>query len=96
MFTNSINSNAMFNGNVQDRASDDFSAGEELQPHEVEPCDRYIKCHGYGTHQAKGRWVNVPTILVRGKWLKKYGFSIDSKVHIHAELGEITIRIAKS
>ena len=41
-------------------------------------------------YQSSGK-ATVPTILLKGKWLEKYGFGIGSYVAIECENGKLTI-----
>lgn len=38
----------------------------------------------------------TPTITLKGKWLEKWGFKIDTPVIVHCEEGKLTITIKES
>ena len=40
-----------------------------------------------------GRFVEIPSIKLQGKWLEKLGFTTDHKVEVLENAGEITLRI---
>lgn len=44
-------------------------------------------------NQSRGNYNNIPTIILKGHWLKEFGFKIGTKVIIHCEKSELLIRI---
>ena len=44
-------------------------------------------------NQSRGNYSNIPTIILKGHWLKKFGFEIGSIVYIVSKKNKITIKI---
>ena len=43
-------------------------------------------------YEAWGRnYRSVPEIILKGDWLKQYGFTEDTPIHVHCEDGKLTI-----
>lgn len=49
--------------------------------------NRNIKVYGMSDH----KWRDVPTIMLKGKWLKEAGFDIGDSITVHCEDGKIVI-----
>ena len=37
----------------------------------------------------------VPTIILKGKWLKRYGFDYDSIIHVECNQDQLTITVQR-
>lgn len=43
--------------------------------------------------QSSTNYRSVPTIILKGQWLSRYGFDSDSKIEVECEYGKLTIRL---
>ncbi len=54
---------------------------------------RRLKVYG----QSNGyNYKEVPTIILKGQWLKKYGFSAETPITVACEDGQLLIKILES
>lgn len=49
--------------------------------------ERKLKVYGMGGYKG----VNVPTIVLKGKWLDELGFGIDVPIKVECEEGKLVI-----
>ena len=46
-------------------------------------------------NQSRGNYSNIPTIILKGHWLKEFGFLIDSTIIIKCNKNELIIKNKK-
>lgn len=57
---------------------------------------RVIKVCGIAPYMnANGRFIEVPSIRIQGKWVEELGFHIGSKIQVCENDGEITLKLVK-
>ena len=54
--------------------------------------DRNMKVYEHSGYHYKP----TPTITLKGKWLEKWGFKIDTPIIVHCEEGKLTITVKES
>ena len=53
--------------------------------------ERDLKVYGMSGHNYK----NVPTIMLKGKWLQEFGFGIGDKYHVECKPGQLVITMTE-
>lgn len=43
-------------------------------------------------NQSRGNYSNIPTIILKGHWLKEYGFDINTEIFIYCNKHSIIIK----
>ena len=54
--------------------------------------ERDLTVYGMSGHDYK----NVPTIMMKGKWLQEFGFGIGNKYHVECKPGKLVITIPET
>lgn len=49
--------------------------------------ERDLKVYGMSDHNYK----DVPTVMMKGKWLQDFGFDIGMKYHVECEEGKLVL-----